>query len=195
MPIATGNAAAMATLLLAWFAFFAVFLTARRRRGESGGPARRDWRSVLGILVQGIAFALVFAVRLTIVHHPDDPAYWRLAALVGGLSFGSAALFVWAATTLGRNWSLVARTLAEHQLVTSGPFRFVRHPIYVAMFGIVVAAALAFGRPKILIEATPIYWLGTLFRTSVEEALLRSQFGAAYDDYARRTKRFVPGLI
>ena len=95
---------------------------------------------------------------------------------------------------MGQNWSLVARTRSDHKLVERGPFALMRHPIYVALFGLMIATGLALGHPWNLLLAAPIYWWGTLQRVAIEERLLRDAFGSAYDDYARRVKRFVPGV-
>jgi protein-S-isoprenylcysteine O-methyltransferase Ste14 len=104
-------------------------------------------------------------------------------------------LFFAASRAMGRNWSIVARTREDHDLVTWGPFALIRHPIYTALFAWMIAMAIAFGHWRGLILGVPLYWIGTWMRVSKEETLLRAQFGAAYDAYAARVKRFVPGLI
>jgi protein-S-isoprenylcysteine O-methyltransferase Ste14 len=96
---------------------------------------------------------------------------------------------------MGRNWAVVAQTRSDHALVTSGPFAWVRNPIYLAIFTMQLAFAVAFGHWRALIVGVPLYWLGTWLRVAQEEKLLRAQFGEAYDAYARRVKRFIPGLI
>ena len=78
--------------------------------------------------------------------------------------------------------------------VQDGPFALVRHPIYVALFGLMLATALALGHVVNLIVAIPLYLWGTLSRVAIEERLLRNAFGDAYDVYAKRVKRFVPGV-
>jgi protein-S-isoprenylcysteine O-methyltransferase Ste14 len=55
--------------------------------------------------------------------------------------------------------------------------------------------ALAFGHWRGLAIGVPLYWIGTAIRVREEEKLLRAQFGQAYETYAARVKRFVPGLI
>ncbi|RYY33410.1 MAG: isoprenylcysteine carboxylmethyltransferase family protein, partial [Sphingomonadales bacterium] len=74
-------------------------------------------------------------------------------------------------------------------------FAAIRHPIYTGLFAFMLAMAVAFGHWRGLILGVPLYWIGTWMRVSIEERLLRDQFGAAYDAYASRVKRFVPGLI
>ncbi len=93
---------------------------------------------------------------------------------------------------MGANWSLVARTREDHRLVQTGPFALVRNPIYVALLGMICALAIALGHAVNLVLAIPLYLIGTLMRVSIEERLLREMFGQAFDDYARRVKRFIP---
>ncbi|WP_163312237.1 methyltransferase family protein, partial [Enterobacter cloacae] len=74
-----------------------------------------------------------------------------------------------------------------------GPFAWIRNPIYTALFVFMLAMALGFGHWRGLIIGVPLYWIGTWMRVRREEKLLRAQFGAAYDAYAARVKRFIPG--
>ena len=96
---------------------------------------------------------------------------------------------------MGRNWSLVARTRADHQLVEAGPFAYIRHPIYSALFLLMPAMALAFGHVAHLVLSVPLYAIGTWLRVGEEERLLRATFGSRYDAYAARVKRFLPGVF
>jgi len=99
-----------------------------------------------------------------------------------------------AVRTLGKQWSYEARVIEGHELVTQGPYRWVRHPIYTAMLGKLLASNLAFGAwPGLLIAGT-IFVVGTLIRIRAEEKLLRATFGEQYEAYARRVSAFVPGL-
>ena len=111
-----------------------------------------------------------------------------------GLMAGSVWLGMDAVRTLGKNWSLAARVITDHELIATGPYAFVRHPIYTGMLGMLIANGLVFGTWYSLLAGIAIYWLGTALRTRREEALLRQTFGAAYEDYARRVPPLLPGL-
>src|SRR3546814_15888357 len=102
----------------------------------------------------------------------------------------TVGLFVWASRTMGRNWSIVARTRADHRLVTTGPFAHVRHPIYGAMFLFMLAIAIGLGTWPRLIVAIPPYALGPCQRIMAAEALLRAMVGADYHPYAPPAPRF-----
>jgi protein-S-isoprenylcysteine O-methyltransferase Ste14 len=168
----------------------AVLAARLESRSEAGGARSR--RSVAGILLQslGIALAGIGNIRLSL--RPGDLRSVIAGAFVALLLLGAAALFRWSSTTMGRNWSLVARTRADHELVTTGPFALVRHPIYVSMLFFLVALAVATGHYLQLLWAIPVFALGTRIRILEEEKLLRAAFGAAFDAYARRTGAFFP---
>ncbi len=174
---------------------FAVALIAARWRREPERSARRDAASMIGILVQGLAFVAAGIGAIHVTLDPLGPRALDVAALVALLMAAALALFVWASATMGRNWSLVARTRSDHELVTAGPFAWMRHPIYTALALVVVALAVALGHVMQLLVALPVYAVGTWLRVRIEERLLRTMFGAAYDAYAARVKRFVPGVF
>ena len=159
------------------------------REGKSG---RRAPLSILGIVLQASAMGLAGMGRLAMTLPAAD---WRSIAAtlaVAALNGTAVWLFVASASALGANWSLVARTLSDHSLVTSGPFARVRHPIYAAMGLFLLGLAVATGHEAHLIVALPLFLVGTFIRTTSEERLLKAQFGAAYDDYARATPALIP---
>ncbi len=93
---------------------------------------------------------------------------------------------------LGRQWSIQARIVEEHALITEGPYRLVRHPIYTGMLGMLVATGLAVSHWIGLAAAVPVFCFGTWIRTRAEERLLRETFVSAYDRYARDVPALVP---
>jgi protein-S-isoprenylcysteine O-methyltransferase Ste14 len=107
------------------------------------------------------------------------------------LTLYAAVLLLWASTTLGRFLVPQAVVVEDHDLVTRGPYRFVRHPAYAGDLALWLGAAL--GTVNVLLLALwPVSVLGTHLQTRQEDALLASKFGAAFDAYARRTGRLVP---
>ena len=163
------------------------------RRDEVG--ATRSRLSVLGIMVQVLSFFAVGFGEMTFRYPATSPEAIEQAGVTSLLVAITCGLFAASKRALGRNWSLVARTRADHELVTWGPFAYVRHPIYSALFVWLIAMAVAFGHYWGLIFGVPLYWIGTILRIREEERLLRAQFGADYEAYAARVKRFVPGII
>jgi protein-S-isoprenylcysteine O-methyltransferase Ste14 len=185
-----GNPIASIAVLLCWLGFGAVMA---RSRMASGGKsaAKRDLRSIFGIALQGLGIALAWVGPLRF-DRSLSPADWIAAAFPVAIALGSVGLFAWSTRTMGANWSLVARTREDHSLVQTGPFALTRNPIYVALFGMMCALAVALGHAANLLLAIPAYLIGTLMRVGIEERLLRETFGQAFDDYARRVKRFIP---
>jgi protein-S-isoprenylcysteine O-methyltransferase Ste14 len=182
-------------ILFAGLALFLLLLVfaGKREAGESG--SRRSRRSILGIVIQMVAFVAVGAGPIDMSLAPDSRLAIEQASAVVILILFTCGVFAASKRALGRNWSLVARTRSDHELVTEGPFAYVRHPIYSALFAWLLAMAVAFGHYRGLLLGIPLYWIGTTLRIVEEEKLLRAQFGATYDAYAARVKRFLPGII
>jgi protein-S-isoprenylcysteine O-methyltransferase Ste14 len=121
--------------------------------------------------------------------HPVQVSAGLLCAIVGlWLCYRSHA-------DLGENWSVTLELKESHHLVTTGVYRRLRHPMYTALFLTAIAQALLL--PNWF--AGPAYFVafGLLFalRVGPEEQMMREQFGHAYQDYATRTKRLIPGLF
>jgi protein-S-isoprenylcysteine O-methyltransferase Ste14 len=96
---------------------------------------------------------------------------------------------------LGKQWSLAARVLEGHDLITSGPYSVVRNPIYTGMFGMLLATGLAISHWIGLLIAVVIFSIGTAIRVHSEEKLLRAVFGEKFEAYSRRVPAVVPFLF
>ena len=109
------------------------------------------------------------------------------------LYVAGGALRIWPVFVLGRRFSGLVAIQPGHELVTDGPYRFIRHPSYLGMIVLMLGWALAFrSGPGVILAALIIPPL--LSRIRSEEALLRTQFGEQYDAYCRHTSRLVPGI-
>jgi hypothetical protein len=186
-------------VVCAWMLFGGALFAARirQRRAGGGATARRDLASWAGMALQGVGFGIVWGANRS------HDTFWpnmglggmtALAFLTITLAFGSAILGLLAVRELGKQWSLTARVLAAHELVQTGPFGQVRHPIYSALLGLLLATGLALSTAWLTALAALVYLAGTYWRALREEALLRAHFGAAYEDYARRVPRLLPRL-
>ena len=122
---------------------------------------------------------------------PIPAAVRWLGAVVGA---ACVPLIWWVFTSLGRNVSPTVLTRKRHQLVTHGPYRWVRHPLYTvgaaAWLSLGLLMANAF---MLLLGATAFLILRK--RTEIEEAKLLDRFGVRYRRYMARTGRFLPGWI
>jgi len=183
-------AAAIIAGLLFGAAVFAKRLSSHR--SAEGLTAARSRLSIVGIGIQGASFVVAMAAPVKFSTPSESVRSFVLAAIVLALGVAGALLFDRSAKALGANWSLVARTREEHQLVREGPFARMRHPIYFAMLLLLIALSIGLGHIWGLIAAIPLFVVGTLIRIREEERLLRQQFGDAYDSYARETPAFIP---
>ncbi|MEO5867263.1 MAG: isoprenylcysteine carboxylmethyltransferase family protein [Sphingomonas sp.] len=197
LPVSRVGLPGLAACAIGFVLFVGAVLIARARAASAGetAVARKAPASWIWIVMQGLGTCVAGFGRVDVTLDPLSFAALSQAALVLALMLGAVALFNASSRAMGKNWSLVARTREDHQLVQTGPFAFVRHPIYVAIFMFMVAMAIAYGHVANLIVAIPVYTAATRLRAGHEERLLREQFGAAYDAYADRVKRFIPGIF
>ena len=98
---------------------------------------------------------------------------------------------VWARAFIGRNWSSTVTVKVEHQLITSGPYRWVRHPIYSGMILALLGTALARNQPRGLLAVVFLY-VGFKIKSRAEERFMTNAFGAEYERYRRNTGAILP---
>ena len=122
----------------------------------------------------------------------DLPNALRWAGV--GLGIPGGLLLVVTFRTLGKNLTDTVVTRAAHTLVTRGPYRWVRHPFYVATAWAVVANSLVTANWFLALTGAIVFGLMVL-RTSIEEEKLIERFGEDYKEYMKRTGRFLPRLF
>jgi protein-S-isoprenylcysteine O-methyltransferase Ste14 len=155
---------------------------------------------ILGLLRMLLLLPLLGAI-LTYIFYPQGlswaslPVPVELRWLGTGLQVLAFGLLVWVHRALDRNFCTTLRIRPDHTLVTSGPYRWVRHPMYtvfvLAFVGICLQTANWFlGGFGLLALA-----LVMIFRTPMEEAQLLARFGDEYRHYMERTGRFLPRLF
>ena len=116
--------------------------------------------------------------------------YWIAVTLVVlGLSFS-----VWARRTLGDNWSGTVSVKVDHELVQTGPYRRIRHPIYTGILLAVLGSGLAAGRLYGL-AAFVIIALGLAWKLRVEERWMAVEFRERYEQYRRSSWALIPLVI
>ena len=100
------------------------------------------------------------------------------------------AFLVWARQHLGRNWSQTVSTKEGQELVTSGPYRYVRHPMYTGGLIACIGSAIVAGGAWIFL----LVILGAIFlwRVGAEDRLMAQQFPTEYPDYKKQTKALIP---
>jgi protein-S-isoprenylcysteine O-methyltransferase Ste14 len=169
----------------AWLVFWIYWLaSASTSKGSVGG----GWRTRLtGVSAVGV-FLIAGVLRGGLVVHSV------ILAAIGALLFACGiALAIWARLHLGRNWGMPMTQRAEPELVTSGPYRFVRHPIYTGLLTAMLGTALVNSLIGLIVVAVLVayfYYCGT-----VEERNLSATFPQAYPEYRSRTKMLIPFLL
>lgn len=104
------------------------------------------------------------------------------------------AFAVWARVYLGGNWSGTVTLKRGHELVRSGPYRFVRNPIYTGLIVAFIGSALARGmRGSVL--GVAIAFGAVWHKSRIEERVLHDAFGEQYDDYKRETAALIPFVL
>ena len=119
----------------------------------------------------------------------DEVRVVGLVASVAGIAFS-----LYSIVSLGRHYDLVLEVHQGHELVRTGPFAWVRHPVYTGLLLHFVGACLATGNVLLMAGTLFVTVPAFLARARAEERLLRERFGSEYDRYAREVPMLVPGL-
>jgi protein-S-isoprenylcysteine O-methyltransferase len=156
-----------------------------------------------GEWAKGSLLRLAFAVILVLifiyrpafiggVFRQPENNFWGGSLGISGVVLCAAgiALAIWARRNLGKNWSSYPTLKESHELIISGPYRFVRHPIYTGMLLALFGSALVLG----------LFWFIFFFficfvfinRVFVEERLMLKQFPDKYPEYRKKTKALIP---
>jgi protein-S-isoprenylcysteine O-methyltransferase Ste14 len=180
------------------FASFTVIRIVYHRRAshERGEAEFREGKLHVALrLLVGIPFMLslvvyIFAPRLFSWAALDLPMWARWLGV--GLGLASLPLIVWVQQALGSNFSTVLHVRQEHNLVTSGPYRWVRHPMYTVLF--IHLAGILLLTANWYIGGVPLaaFLLIVITRMENEERLMQEKFGDAYRAYMQSTGRFLP---
>jgi protein-S-isoprenylcysteine O-methyltransferase Ste14 len=183
VPIPLSVAALIAVGWLIWaIPFFLI------RRG-AGGATTVDRRARWGIVLEGVGFFLVWQPLWRIAM----PGPGRFAGAV--LAFAAAITLSWSsARRLGKQWRYDAGLRADHELIRSGAYAIVRHPIYTSMFCLLIATGLLLTTWVLLLAAMVFFVIGTEIRVRIEDRLLASRFGGEFDAYRRRVPAYIPFL-
>jgi protein-S-isoprenylcysteine O-methyltransferase Ste14 len=177
---------AMKAFILAVWVLFGVYWLVSAAQAKEGQRTRRAQPIGLVVLLSFLLLRL-FKPGSLAVHAPAARAL-GVALVLSGLGVA-----VWARVHLGRNWGMPMTRKDEPELVTSGPYRHVRHPIYSGSLLAIFGTALA----------TNLYWLIALvaigayfvYSARVEERLMSASLPTAYASYRAKSKMLIPFLL
>jgi len=181
-------------LMPSWIAFLILFVInawkLRRQRGAEPAPdsgMKTAPLAKLGIFLAGAGFFFSYLPR----RHGESP---HDALLVTAIVLAPVSVFLsyLAINHLGKQWRIKAAVTDQHQLVTSGPYRFLRHPIYASMFGMLLSNAFVNAGWVSTLIAIALFIVGTEIRIRAEEGLLRSKFGDEFEAYRKSVAAYIP---
>ena len=167
----------------AWVVWMLPFVLSKRPAASAAsGPSRTLGHFADGTFIRG---ALAIPV---------------LADLPSGLAFGAGDCFPavadvlsWTATrVLGKQWRVDAGLNAEHELITAGPYRIVRHPIYTSVLCMLWGTGFILLPLYLILIATIPALIGTEIRVRIEDGLLAARFGEQFDQYQRSVSAYIP---
>ena len=172
-----------------WLVFWAYWLV----MAGTAKAGRSRWTQFAGIRV-GIILVILVLIRLRVfkIHGAATGNPWLLGIGLAIFILG-LALAVWARVYLGRNWGMPMSQKADSELVTTGPYRKIRHPIYSGIILAMLGTAMAVS--PYLLAAVVIVGAYFLFSAVVEERNMAKLFPADYPPYKRSTKMLVPYIL
>ncbi len=181
--------AALTELGICWIAWSLAFI--RPRKQASGqkeavsAPASR-W----GIALVMAGFALAWSYVRPVDFQKSTPA------LIASMILGPPSVaLAWAATRrLGKQWRYKAALSCDHELIQTGPYRWIRHPIYLSMLGMLISTLAAWTWWPMALGSVIAFLAGTEVRIRAEEHLLAEHFGASFTAYRARTYAYLPFL-
>jgi protein-S-isoprenylcysteine O-methyltransferase Ste14 len=152
----------------------------------------KGWRWYVPVVLLPVEWLLppvLIALRIG-----EIEAGWLPVRCVGlAVGLAGAVLLVWASVLLGRFLIHDAAVREDHTLIASGPYRFVRHPVYAGYLALLLGTGIASLNVGLLL-LWPVSLLGILIQAASEEQLLGVRFGQDYERYVGRTGRLVPSF-
>lgn len=173
-------------IAVVWIAFWVYWLASAVgvKRGKMG--ARRAPLTGLTVLAAYLLLRVFRGGRLEV------PAV-ALGAIGASLLVAGLLLAVWARLHLGRNWGMPMTVKDDPELVTSGPYRVVRHPIYSGLLLALLGTTLATNLLGLIVVAVSVGYF--VYAGSIEERNLTAEFPDAYPAYRSRTKMLIPFVL
>lgn len=180
--------------IIAWYFIRVPF--ERRAKRVRVVSSRRSPLDMLGLAsgVLGLAIVPVFYVATGIPRAADYPARPWVLALGAVIFFIALWIFRRTHKELGRNWSITLEIRDKHELISSGPYAFVRHPMYTSFMLMGLGQALLLSNWVAGLAGLVGFAVLFFLRVDKEERMMLEIFGPQYRDYMQRTKRIIPYL-
>jgi protein-S-isoprenylcysteine O-methyltransferase Ste14 len=175
-----------------WLAMDVYWSLAETKRHETKTKESANSRRVHGLLTTGALVLLFAPIRgLTEQFVPDT----LTTAVVGlGIQIAFNLFYLYARLYLGKLWSGAITIMAGHELIQTGPYRFLRHPMYTGILGMAVGTAIVSGQYHALL-GVPLFVLAYVRKIRMEERVLAAEFGEPYVAYRQRTAALIPWVL
>jgi protein-S-isoprenylcysteine O-methyltransferase Ste14 len=181
-----------AIISLSWLVFFVAWAMLALAYGGEQGSRRSTWsaRGVRLLLAVIVIFGLFSLDSAPVSRFGELPASFQ--AIGAALAILGLVYATWARMALGRNWGMPMTRHESPELVTSGPYRLVRHPIYTGLIAMWIGTSLVYPFAAVLCAFMIVYMVFSSLR---EERDMEERFPEAYSAYKRRSKMLVPFLL
>ena len=179
--------AAYVVLGICWITWSLAFIRPQKRAAGQKKTIRAP-ASRWGILLVLLAYACEWAFIQPVGFEKSA------ASLIASMVVGPPAVaLAWMATRhLDKQWRFEAALSEDHELIRTGPYRWLRHPIYASMLGMLLATGLAKAWWPMLIAGLIFYLVGTEIRVHAEDGLLALRFGEEFNQYKQTTPAYLP---
>ncbi len=178
-----------------WILFGLYWLVSALKRKKT--KQRETWS-------QRFRYVLPLFVAFYLLVRPEARYGWQAARFVPAnpavewicvlLTAAGVAVALWARWHLGANWSGVVTLKEGHELIRTGPYRTIRHPIYTGILLALLGTAVARGEMRGLL-AVAIAWLSFYWKARREESFLTQEFGEKFEAHAKQTGMFLPKIV
>jgi protein-S-isoprenylcysteine O-methyltransferase Ste14 len=177
---------------IGWIVFTVYWGIAARSAGAAKSSESGRSRLIHVVLLNG--GILMLFISFPGLRQDFLPPIWGWGVLGLMIQFSFFRFGVWARTHLGVNWSARVEVKENPELVRSGPYKKLRHPIYTAVLGMAIGTAIVSGKVHALVGVAMLI-VAYFRKIRIVEATLRQTFGSQYDDYRRETWGMIPGLF
>jgi protein-S-isoprenylcysteine O-methyltransferase Ste14 len=174
-----------------WIIFSIYWEIAAKNSAPAIKSETRFSRGIHVVLANAALLLIFFPVRGLNQRFLPDLLFIKVFGLA--IECAGIALAVWARRILGRNWSGEITIKKDHELVRSGPYAIVRHPIYTALLAMYAGTAIVSGRMHALVGLA-LGILAYLRKARMEDSNLANAFGEKYDAWRQQTSALLPGI-
>jgi protein-S-isoprenylcysteine O-methyltransferase Ste14 len=174
-------------VVIGWLVWLYPFVF-RAPHNQKRSSTTRKGATAIGLLLETSGIGLAFALARPV--EGLEP-WWQLG--LGIVLCAISCALAWGAVEhLGKQFRVNAGLYEDHELVRTGPYAIVRHPIYATLLGMLLATIVLVTRWQWAVVSLLLFVAGTEIRVRTEDGLLASRFGETFEEYRRKVPAYVP---